>query len=31
MCVSQDFDFENDIVRNTVDLETHCKNLKNFS
>ena len=34
MYVSQDFDFENDIlikVGNAADLETHCKNLKNFS
>ena len=32
--VSQDFDFENDIVikvGNVADLQTHCKNLKNFS
>ena len=31
---SQDFDFENDIVikvGNAAGLQTHCKNLKNFS
>ena len=31
MYVSQDFDFQNDIVikvGNAVDLGTHCKNLK---
>ena len=34
MYVSQDFDFENDNVikvGNVADLQTHCKNLKNFS
>ena len=34
MYVSQDFDFKNDIVinvGNAADLETHCKNLKNFN
>ena len=34
MYVSRDFDFEDDIVikvGNAADLETHCKNLRDFS